>query len=52
MAEIIAIGSLVFAVAFGVAWLLQPDFRAWVEGPKYRFDDNLRRYDDRQKPHD
>jgi hypothetical protein len=46
MAGVIVFGSVAFAVALVVAWLLRPDLRAWMEQPKHRFQDDVRRYDD------
>jgi hypothetical protein len=37
--------AVLFAVVFFVAWLLSPRLRAWVERPKYRFQANVRTYD-------
>ena len=44
---IVGLASL-FAVLFFVAWLLSPRLRAWVELPKYRFQANVRSYDETQ----
>jgi hypothetical protein len=33
-------------VAFTIAWLVRPDLREWIERPKYRFRENVRRYDE------
>jgi hypothetical protein len=40
--------SLLFALAFLAAWIFSPALRAWVERPKYRFQENVRRYDQMQ----
>jgi hypothetical protein len=32
-----------FAAAFTAAWLLSPRLRAWIERPKFRFQENLAR---------
>jgi len=45
MADAIVIGSTLLSVAFFVAWLLLPSLRAWIERPKYRFQEELERYD-------
>jgi hypothetical protein len=37
--------ALIFAAVFTVAWLALPALRTWLEKPKYRFQENLRRYD-------
>ena len=40
--------AALFAVVFFAAWLLSPRLRAWVERPKYRFQANVRSYDEKQ----
>jgi hypothetical protein len=40
--------AAVFAVVFVAAWLARPDLRAWIERPKYRFQANVRSYDQAQ----
>ena len=40
--------AALFAVLFFAAWLLSPRLRAWVERPKYRFQANVRSYDEVQ----
>ena len=45
MAEAIVFGSVAFAAAFVLGWLLRPDVRAWLELPKHQFQDATRRYD-------
>jgi hypothetical protein len=45
IAGIIVSGSIVFAAALALAWLLSPELRAWLERPKHRFQDSVRRYD-------
>jgi hypothetical protein len=37
--------SVVFAAVFVAAWAMSPRLRAWIERPKYRFQDALRDYD-------
>jgi hypothetical protein len=37
--------AILFALFFFAAWLISPRLRAWVERPKYRFQANLRAYD-------
>jgi hypothetical protein len=44
-ATLIVLGTIVFGVAFLVAWLVRRDVRAWLERPKHRFQDHVRRYD-------
>lgn len=45
MADAIVVVSTLLSVAFFVAWLLLPNLRAWIERPKYRFQEELERYD-------
>lgn len=45
MADVIVFGSIAFAVAFVLVWLLRRDVRDWLEQPKHRFHDETRRYD-------
>jgi hypothetical protein len=45
MADVIVFGSMAFAAAFVLVWLLWPDVRTWLEQPKHRFQDATRRYD-------
>jgi hypothetical protein len=45
MADVIVFGSMAFAAAFVLVWLLRPDVRTWLEQPKHRFQDATRRYD-------
>lgn len=40
--------SILFALVFLVFWLVRPDLRAWIERPKYRFQANVRSYDQAQ----
>jgi hypothetical protein len=37
--------SLLLSVLFAAAWWAVPDFRAWLEQPKHRFQDDVQRYD-------
>lgn len=41
--------ALLFALGFLAAWLVSPRLRAWVERPKYRFQADVRAYDQIQK---
>jgi hypothetical protein len=41
--------SILFALVFLVFWLFRPDLRAWIERPKYRFQANVRSYDQAQR---
>lgn len=45
MADVIVFGSIAFAVAFVLVWLLRRDVRVWLEQPKHRFQDDALRYD-------
>jgi len=45
MADVIVFGSMLFAAVFALVWLLRPDVRAWLEQPKFQFQDATRRYD-------
>lgn len=45
MIDAIVITAIVCAAVFLAAWLLRPDLRAWIERPKYRFQANVRSYD-------
>lgn len=48
--DFIVVASLVFAVAFVAAWWIRPDLRAWIERPKFQFQDAVRGYDRAQRP--
>ena len=48
MMDAIVLTAIVCAAVFVVAWLLRPDLRAWIERPKYRFQANVRSYDQAQ----
>jgi hypothetical protein len=48
MIDAIVLFTIVCGAAFVVAWLLRPDLRAWIERPKYRFQANVRSYDQAQ----
>ena len=45
MMDAIVIIAVVCAAVFIAAWLARPDLRAWIERPKYRFQANVRSYD-------
>ena len=47
--DVIVALALLFALAFVAAWLLSPRLRTWVERPKYRFQADVRAYDQMQK---
>lgn len=40
--------AILFTAAFLAAWIVSPRLRAWVERPKYRFQSNVRNYDQAQ----
>ncbi len=42
---VIVFSAIGFAAAFFVAWLMRPDLRAWIERPKYKFQENVKNYD-------
>jgi len=46
--DIIVGASAAASLAFVVAWMFRPDFRAWIERPKYHFLTAARRYDQAQ----
>jgi hypothetical protein len=48
MMDAIVLIAIVCAAVFVVAWLVRPDLRAWIERPKYRFQANVRSYDQAQ----
>jgi hypothetical protein len=48
MMDTVVITAGICAAAFVIAWLLRPDLRAWIERPKYRFQANVRSYDQAQ----
>ena len=41
--------ALLSALVFLAAWIVSPRLRAWVERPKYRFQSNVRTYDQEQR---
>jgi hypothetical protein len=45
MADVIVVLSTLLGVAFVVAWLAFPGLRAWIERPKYHFQERLEQYD-------
>lgn len=48
MMDAIVLTAVFCAAVFVAAWLLRPDLRAWIERPKYRFQANVRSYDQAQ----
>jgi hypothetical protein len=49
IANLIVFASLALAVVFVVAWVVRPDLRAWIERPKYQFQDAVQGYDRAQQ---
>jgi hypothetical protein len=49
MMDVIASLAGLFAVVFLAAWLVSPRLRRWIERPKYRFQADVRSYDEAQK---
>ncbi len=45
IADIIVFSAVGFAAVFFAAWLVRPDLRAWIERPKYQFQENVQSYD-------
>ena len=45
IADAIVQASVTFAAAFLAAWALRPGMRAWIERPKYDFQEAVRAYD-------
>ncbi|MEQ1758599.1 MAG: hypothetical protein ABL986_09790 [Vicinamibacterales bacterium] len=45
ISDMIVWASVVFTLAFLVAWGLSPALRRWIERPKHRFLDDVRAYD-------
>ena len=44
--DLIVFLALAFAIVFAAAWSMSPALRAWIERPKYRFQQNLRSYEE------
>lgn len=47
---LIVVSSIVFTVAFVAAWWRRPEFRAWIERPKFDFQRAVQGYDRAQRP--
>ncbi len=52
LTTVILVGSLLLAVGFTVAWLVNPGFRQKIERPKHLFTDQVRQYDERNRETD
>jgi hypothetical protein len=46
--DLVVFVAMAFVVALTVAWLVSPALRGWMERPKYRFQENVRTYDERK----
>lgn len=46
--DAVVFAAMGFAVVFFAAWLASPRLRDWIERPKYRFQENVERYDGRR----
>ena len=49
--DIVVLASVALAGAFVMGWLVSPGLRAWIERPKYRFQDAMQQYDVAQHRH-
>jgi hypothetical protein len=47
--DLIVLASVLFTVAFIIAWLVSPALRSWIERPKHRFHERSRGYDRSQR---
>jgi len=45
ISDLIVGASTILALMFVAAWAASPRLRAWIERPKYRFQESLRDYD-------
>jgi len=45
--DVIVFLAMAFAIVFTLAWAVSPRLRAWIEQPKYRFQRNVRDYDEK-----
>lgn len=52
LTTVILVGSLLLAVGFTIAWLVNPGFRQKIERPKHLFADQVRQYDARNRETD
>lgn len=46
MFNALVIVMTLIAAAFIVVWWLRPRFRAWIEAPKYRLQQQIRRFEE------
>ena len=46
MMDAVVGAAVVFAALFFIAWLASPALRIWIEKPKYRFQANVKSYDE------
>jgi hypothetical protein len=44
--EAIVFAAMAFAAVLTLAWSMSPGLRAWIERPKYRFQQNVQIYDE------
>lgn len=44
--DVIVLIAFGFVLVFFIAWSASPRLRAWIERPKYRFQENLRSYEE------
>jgi hypothetical protein len=49
MIDLIVLLAFLAAAVFTAAWFFRPGLRAWIERPKYRFQANVRTYDQEQR---
>ena len=46
--DLIVFAAMAFVAVLTVAWIASPSLRDWMERPKYRFQKNVRSYDERK----
>jgi hypothetical protein len=47
--DLIVALAILFAVVFLCGWMISPRLRAWIERPKYQFQENMQAFDRSQK---
>lgn len=52
IAELIVGGTAMLAALFVTAWIASPRLRAWIERPKYQFQDAVHGYDRARRTRD